>query len=153
MSGFLMPAMMLGQTAFSIYDSYRQQNDYKRQKAAKSSFYDSEIAPLVGDISSMERPDFDAIRQAEMQNPINEFQNQLEGMNRNREKMNSSSGFNDSGFVNDIFMKEKQSAQNSFESKSFNINRGIQDMQSQFDDMLTQNKLKAKELEYSYKYG
>jgi len=101
----------------------------------------------------MERPDFDAIKQAEMQNPFNQFQNQLEGISKSREKMEASSGFNNSGFVNDVFMKEKNNAQSSFESQTFNINRGIQDMQSQFDDMLNQNKLKAKELEYSYKYG
>jgi len=153
MPGFLMPAMMLGQTAFSIYDSYRQKNDMARSKRQRSSYFDSDINPLLQEASNMERPDFDAIKQAEMQNPINQFQNQMEALSTSRESTMAKSGFNNSGFVNDVFMKEKSNAKNSFESQTFNINRGIQDMQSQFDDMLNQNKLKAKELEYSYKYG
>jgi hypothetical protein len=143
-------ALSLGMSAF---DSWRNNYNLRQSRNKKASYYDSKIKPLLEDINNVDRPDFNAIREAEMQNPINQFQNQMSSLSTNRDRIQSQSGFNESGFVNDVFMKEKNNATNTFQSQSFNINRGIQDMQTQFDDMLNQNRLKATELEYSYKYG
>jgi len=143
-------ALSLGMSAF---DSWRNNYNLRQSRNKKASYYDSNIKPLLEDINNVDRPDFNAIREAEMQNPINQFQNQMSSLSTNRDRIQSQSGFNESGFVNDVFMKEKNNATNTFQSQSFNINRGIQDMQTQFDDMLNQNRLKATELEYSYKYG
>jgi len=149
----LLAALTGGKMLLDLYDSYQQKQEYKKQKRLKSNYFDQNIKGLLEEANNMERPDFNAIRDAEMTGVTNEFQTQMDSLFTNRDKMTSANNFNDSGFVNDVFMKEKANATNAFNAKSFQVNRGINDMQSQFDDMLRQNRTRSKELEYSYKFG
>ena len=143
----------VAQIGMSLWDSYKQKSEMEKRQKRRSNFFDSELKPLLDEATNIEAPDFNAIRQAEMSDYTNQMQNQMESLIDQRSGTYARSGFGSSGFIDRSFDKQSDMLTSSYEKQQYQTERMIQDMQSQFDDTLNANKLRAKELEYSYKYG
>lgn len=134
----------------SIYDRSRQ----KKAKEKRGKFFDNEINSILGKMTNnLDDVDFDSIRSAEMRMPTLQFQDQMRDISTQRDSRLGQSGFADSGFINQDFDAQRTMATEGLASQRFNVDRGIIDMQSQLESMINENKLRAKELEFSYKYG
>lgn len=149
----LAAALQAGQMGLSLYDSYQRKKATERARRARASYFDTQLKPLLDEAINIERPDFDAIKEAELANPIFQMQRQMEDLFSQRMNMHAKSGFSSSGFINKLIDNQEDVLAMNMDEKLYQTNRMIQDMQSQFDDMINQNKLRAKELEYSYKFG
>ena len=145
--------LSLASTAWGIGSSIHNRNRQKKAKEKRSRFFDSQINPLLQQMDTGEDVDFDSIRSAEMRMPTLQFQNQMRGISNQRDSRLGQSGFADSGFINQDFDAQRTMATEGLASQRFNVDRGIIDMQSQLESMINENKLRAKELAFSYKYG
>lgn len=125
----------------------------RKAKRKRRDFFNTNIKGLLDESTQMPDVDYDSIREAEMRMPQLNLQNQMQNISRNRDVSMSRSGFVNSGFSDSDVNTAKMNASEQFSSQEFNINRGINDMQSQLDDMINQNRLRAKELEFQYKFG
>lgn len=149
-------AALLGgaSTGYGIYSANRERKRQKKTQQLRSDFFDSEISPLLGEMEQdIGDVDFNAIRQAELNLPAQELQSQIRGLGKRRETALSGSGFAGSGFIEDDYSNDFNLAQTGFKDTRFRTDRGIMDMQSQLESMINENRLRAKELEFSYKYG
>jgi len=125
----------------------------KKRSRNRRRFFDSQISPLLDETTQDIDVDFGSIYDAEMQMPMLQFQNQIEGITRGRDQSAFASGFSDSGFRNRDYSLQMETAGGQLDAQKFNTQRGIIDLQSQLESMVNQNKIRAKELEYQYKYG
>jgi len=141
------------QTGWNIFSASRAKREERRAKEQRRSYFNNSLKPLLDEATNIEMPDFDSIREAEMAMPTMQFQNQLESLSKGRDTQLGASGFQSSGFVDNNFNEQVETNEGQFDFQKFNVNRGIIDMQSQLESMINENKLRAKELEYSYKYG
>lgn len=150
----LTTGIALASTAWNIGSSIHDRNKRNRAKKQRDQFFNQSIQPLLNKATQgMDDVDFDSIRQAEMKMPILQFQNQMKGLSRGREASLGQSGFSDSGFIQRDFNEQSNMATEGLSAQRFQTDRGILDMQSQLEQMINENRLRAKELEFSYKYG
>lgn len=146
--------LTLASTAWGIGSSIHARNKQKKAKRQRAAFFDREINPILEDMQSgIEDVDFGSIRDAELKLPAARFQNQMREISRGRESSLGGSGFQGSGFIESDFQNQANLAGEEMRNQTFNIDRGIIDMQSQLEAMINENRLRAKELEFSYKYG
>ena len=140
-------------TAWGIGSSIHNKNRMNRARDQRREYFGHHIAPLLAEATQQPDVDFDSIRDAEMRMPTLQFQNQMTGLTRRRDASIGQSGFADSGFINQDFDRDANMATEGLANQRFNVDRSIIDMQSQLESMINENKIRARELQFSYKYG
>lgn len=136
-----------------IYNTYQKKQSAKKAKERRATFFNNELKPMLDKSTQESDVDFEAIKDVEMGGVINNLQNQLQDINKSSSKSRSKSNFSSNSFIdkNESFALDR--ANESFEQGEFEVDRTIQSMQQQIDDTIEQNKIRAKQLEYQYKYG
>lgn len=143
--------LAIGSFALDAYGSWKEEKAADRAKKKRAKYFDNEISPLLNQQDT--DVDFNAIRDVEMDSVIGGFQNQLRSINQNDDVMNSKSGFASNSFIDKETNFATGRANDSFKRNEFNVERTINDLQQQLENTISENKIRAKELEYSYKYG
>lgn len=125
----------------------------RRMRRKKSSYFDSELKPLLDEATQEQDVDLDALYDAEMTMPLMNIQEGFRSLGRSTDSARGQSGFQSSGFIDNDYADQSNVLQGQFANQKFQNQRGIIDLQSQLESITADNKLRAKELEYSYKYG
>jgi len=145
--------LLLASVGQQLFSSIRGRNKERDQRRQRRRFFDRELKPLLDETTQDVDVDFNAIRDAEMRMPTLNFQEGFRSLTRTRDATQAQSGFGKSGFIERDFTDSSNMLGEQFKSQEFNINRGVMDLQSQLENIVAENKIRAKELEYQYKYG
>lgn len=148
--GTVLLGASIGQNLYSAISAGRKE---RRRRRKRSAFFDNELSPLLDEATQDVDVDFSSIYDAEMKLPLDNLQNGMRNLTRQRDATIGTSGIENSAFVQDDFANDSQSMITKFNDSSFQSRRGLVDMQSQLESIVSENKIRAKELEYSYKYG
>lgn len=140
----------VGQQLFSAFRGRSKERSRRRQRR---SFFDNELQPLLNEAIPDTDIDFGSLRNAEMQMPVINLQEGMRSLSRTADSARGQSGFANSSFIERDLQNSQNIATSQFENQQFNVDRGLLDLQSQIEGIASQNRIRAKELEYSYKYG
>lgn len=140
----------LGSDLISAFGAKRRE---KKRRSVRKNFYNTQLLPLLNEATEDPDIDYGAIREAELDLPQIQFQNQMERLSDQRQSTLGQSGFASSGFIEDDFEDQINQTQAGFKRNVFDTDRGLINLQSQIESMVNQNKLQAKQLKYEYLYG
>jgi hypothetical protein len=146
-------ALLAVQTGMNLYNAFAGASKRRRQKRGKRRFFDQELAPLLNEATQEQDVDYDSLYDAEIQMPLMNLQEGFRSISKSRNTAQGQSGFQSSGFIDNDYTNSSKVLQGQFENQQFGVQRGLIDLQSQIESMATENKIRAKELEYNYKYG
>jgi hypothetical protein len=143
-------AASIGQNLYSSISGARKE---KRMRRQKSKFFDNELSPLLDEATKDVDVDFSTIYDAEMDLPLANLQSGMRSLSRNRDASFGRSGFKASSFIDNDYQNDAKLMQSGFDNQQFQTQRGMIDLQSQLESIVSDNKIRAKELEYQFKYG
>lgn len=143
-----------GQLAQGLFNSFSAKRKEKRRRRRRRNFFNEELSPLLEDAQvDPNSVDYSSIREAELNLPLNQMQNQMRSLSMSTDAVRGRSGFENNDFVQDNYANDSKMLLSSFNNQAYNVDKSLIEMQSQLESIAKQNKIQAKQLEYEYKYG